>query len=559
MNLMRNNLRIIASIVSVIIGLSACVEEGGQFKSLYNIGETVVFNSTDFRADSLELRLISEKNEVLQPVSSLPFTFRLLPEMEGKTIGVYDKDSCLTFFRVAHEGALYSYDIEKSEYEGLPVYCLDGGMSPEFAVQKSLENLGGGISHTWKIGPGGGPAPVWSTFDFMERSIDKTISLYDELLGDNSVETVIIGTGTPLMSYLSAAEKAVFLPIQYLVSANSIAEIQTILEYSTKNTAPVYATLGYDASMKDVAVAWIKLLELPKQYIDFISRHNVKNVIVAGVGENAFGESFVRKVSSTGVEGEDYHDGSLYILYTQGGSEFDLKHIRSYITDYDESILEKGKMIADWESGVVQRQIDGVTASLASCENVDVWSLLAPKDMGAFYNFAMDVSMEFMQRNKALLQVSHYPSFVFNEYLISHPVYEMLMGYVPVLYWQFVPSKYTVDRMFSYGYDSAKKYFGRIPDDVYTRLNGRLFVDDMDVELKERGISNVVKRVSGVEELWDISDGMNAPCEEVAQDIVNNIGVSNYMDLVAKIKVLDIQDLVRLAGSVDGVEMRKWN
>lgn len=53
---------------------------------------------------------------------------------------------------------------------------------------------------------------------------------------------------------------------------------------------PSYATLGYDASMADVGVAWIKFLELPDVYLQFIENHQVKNVIFLGVGENVQSE-----------------------------------------------------------------------------------------------------------------------------------------------------------------------------------------------------------------------------------------------------------------------------
>ena len=58
-----------------------------------------------------------------------------------------------SYFRVVTPGMLTTYQIAKEEYKGLNVFMLDGGMSAEYAVQKSLANLTAGVSHTWRIGP----------------------------------------------------------------------------------------------------------------------------------------------------------------------------------------------------------------------------------------------------------------------------------------------------------------------------------------------------------------------------------------------------------------------
>lgn len=534
-----------------------------ELKSVYELGETFVMAEETGLADSVVLRSLSDEGNPLLATLSLPVDGVIPAEWEGKAVGVFnkypDKEEYVTFFRVAASGQLLSYVIEEEEYEGLPVFKLNGGMSPEFAVQKSLANLAAGVSQTWEIGPGGGPQPVWGTVDFLQRSIERTIGLYDSLLGaDTPVENVIIGTGIPVVSYLSAATKSVFLPIQYLVSVNSIKEIQGILDYEAKRQLPLYATLGYDASMADVGVAWIKLLDLPSAYKDFVVRHNVKNVIVAGVGQQAFGESFVRKYVDSGKEGEEYADGSLYILYTQGGSEEDLKHITSYITDYDEKLLDKGRMIADWESGVIDKQVDRIGNSIRKQTDAAVYSLLSPKDMGCFYNFALDLSLAFMQKNQQENPSMKLKGYVYNEYLIAQPMYEALTGMAPVLYWQFVPVSMTVNRMFTYGYSQASKFF---PDfdtkQPSVRLNGRLFVDDMKKELERRGIAQIDVRTKGIEEVWNLSDGLNAPCEEVADDIVNRIGVADFKKQVAVLKTLSMEDILKIASDVDGVDFQE--
>ncbi|MCS2824341.1 hypothetical protein NXW78_26700 [Bacteroides ovatus] len=60
---------------------------------------------------------------------------------------------------------------------------------------------------------------------------------------------MVVGTGIASVSYFATMMGAAYLPIHYLVSANSASEVQAILDYSNQNGYASYATLGYDGSM----------------------------------------------------------------------------------------------------------------------------------------------------------------------------------------------------------------------------------------------------------------------------------------------------------------------
>ena len=197
--------------------------------------------------------------------------------------------------------------------------------------------------------------------------------------------------------------------------------------------------------MDDVGVAWIKLLALPDEYRKFIIEHEVENVIIAGIGEDVKSESYSRKLSKTGVDGQEYADGSLYILYTQSGSEHDIKTISRNVVDYDTLSLEKGKDLADWESGVVNRQIDNISKGICEHTPAQVYSLIATHDMMDMYNLGANMGMYFMYKNREQTKVSVQGTYL-NEYLISQPLYELTQGYIPLLFWQFVPPVSTIDR-----------------------------------------------------------------------------------------------------------------
>lgn len=449
---------------------------------------------------------------------------------------------------------LTTYEIKKETYKGVDVFTLDGGMSAEYAVQKSLSNLTSAVSHTWEIGKGGGPAPVWGEHDFLIKSAQKTVDLYNKYLGSNQpIETVIISTGVPVVPYLSAVLDAVVLPFHFLVSVDSIKSVQSILEYSRANGYPSYATLGYDASMADVGVAWIKFLDVPDIYLRFIEEHKVKNVIFLGVGENVYSESFCRRVKGTGNPNKHYSDGSLYILYTQSGSDFDIQSISSNIRDYDPDKLEEGKMLADWESGIVQTQLNTFVEDIRTKTNAKAYSIISPKDMSDMYDLATDISLEYINKNNIDFQ-----GVMFNEYLISQPKYELLKGKVPLLYWQYTPASITVNRFYDYILPAAEVYF---PDtdinELSIHVNARIGKYEIIEELENRDFTNVTKRLDNVEEVWDLSDGINSPCEFIVEDIAEN--AESFKKEMNSLRPLKIEDLSRVISKIEGITFKKHN
>ena len=508
--------------VTFFIALLAGGEIGARVltdKFVYSQGEKVVF-TFDGKSEgkTIILKYLSKKGEpVLAEIGGEPFVWEVPSEFTPAAVGVYQKEegqlTYSSYFRVVIPGMLTTYQIAKEEYKGLNVFMLNGGMSAEYTVQKSLANLTAGVSHTWQIGPGGGPKPVWGTPDFLQQSVQHTVDLYNEYLGKSKkLKTVIIATGVPAVPYLSAAMEAPVLPLHFLVSVNSTKEVSSILEYSSQAGVPCYATLGYDASMDDVGVAWIKLLALPDEYRKFIIEHEVENVIIAGIGEDVKSESYCRKLNKTGVDGQEYADGSLYILYTQSGSEHDIKTISRNVVDYDTLSLEKGK-----------------------------------------YNLGANMGMYFMYKNREQTKVSVQGTYL-NEYLISQPLYELTQGYIPLLFWQFVPPVSTIDRIkrdIQKVVDVYEK--GILLENKTVHVNARIGKEELVQELKKRGFRFVTKRKDNVEELWNLSDGINSPCEEVVQNIVEQIGVKQYQTQCKNALYLNMGDLKLVTNNIPGL------
>ena len=465
----------------------------------------------------------------------------------------------VSFIRVIDDQVLTTYRVDREVYQELDVFLLSGGMSAEFGVQKTLASFANGISHSWQKGNGGGPKPVMMTPDFIPLSLKKTVDMYNEVLGENTpVKTVIIGTGVPSVSYLSNALKAPYLPIHFLGSANTAQEVQAVLDYSNDQGYPSYATLGYDGSMAGVGVAWIKLLDLPNEYKQFLIDHQVEEVILFGVGEKVIGESYARKVL-TANRTVEYGPRSLYIQYTQYGSAGDVAALSARIYDFKSLQLDNNRLIADWESGILDRQIDNFATSIGASTNAVPYSLSCTNDMIALYNLASNITVGLIKKNESVLGSPYVKGVAFNEYLVCQPLYELVTAYVPLLYWQFVPVESTISRAMNIVKPAIKKYYPAINfNSLKFFLNSGYKSAALKDELVENGIPASSITIRGDQIVWDLSDGMIAPSEVTASNIINDIGLNNFKTTLNAIKPLTIEEIEDVCKSTSGcVFLRK--
>jgi hypothetical protein len=468
-----------------------------------------------------------------------------------------DRRLAVSFFRVVDDTTLVTYDIRRSQYQGLEIFELTGGMSAEYAVQKSLATLGCGISHGWH-GRQGGPEPVLSTPDFLQRSLRRTVGLYNGLIGEKTkVKTVIIGPGVPSVPYLATTMSAVYLPIHFLVSANSEFEIQSIVDQANGAGYSAYAVFGYDGSMPGVGVAWIKLLDLPAEYKKFIEDHQVEDVILYGVGEKVIGETCAQRVLA-GKAAKAGDPGTVDILFTHYGSARDKKALADRIYDFDSLKLAEPRQIADWESGISSRQIAGFAASIKAATKARPCSITAEGDMIHLYDIAAGLAVKYIRKNEAALKPPYVKGVVFNEYLVSHPQYEIQAGLVPLLYWQFVPAKATVNRCFG----PLKQAVARDYPEVAARwqfqtcfMNSNYGREELKKELIAKGIdpAGIAIREPGGD-VWNPGNGMNAPCEKFAEAIVNGPGAATYRANMGALTPLTISEVQAICETIGGLK-----
>ena len=454
-----------------------------------------------------------------------------------------------SFFRVTTEPQLNSFDIETSDYHGMPVYSLNRGLSAEYSIEKATANLKCGISHSWALPL----TPVSSTPDFLSQSVRKTTAFYDNELGaDTSFETVVISTGIPSAVYLASTMKAPLLPLHFLVGAETVKEVKTILDRANANGYSTYATLGHDYSISTTAgVAWIKLLDIPDEYLEFITRHKVKNIVFLGYSGGSAGEVQARKVHDLK---EDFAPGSIYLMYFAGDQAPD--YLRQTIRDYDETKQDPMTTVADWESGILPSQIDNFTSSIKAKTQVgDITMVTSDSDI-ALWDLGSYLSLAFMSKNRASYNSQTILKGVsMNPYLIGHPFYELRMGYIPFLFWQGLNSGYHIDNRLNTVVKSAvKTYF---PQSNFEELNywvncthnfgGEGKGVEMLSSLQFKGFNNVRGNKYAIPETWKPSDGMNSSSEIRAKELIDKYSADQLREWGQNTKALTPGDLIDIS------------
>lgn len=480
-----------------------------------------------------------------------------------------------------------TFTIEHERYKGLPIFKLRGGMSAEYAVQKALANLAAGVSHSWYTqSPGRGPDPIYASPAFLEESARQTVAYYDDYLGrDRVYETVIISTGVATVPYLSRVTQAPVLPLHFLTSAGSVREVRAVLDRSAQSGTSAYAVLGYDASMPNLGVAWIKLIDLPQAYRDFLKRHQTRRVLIVGT-TGTFGETLARRTlhgpDAAPAGSAPITAGDVFLLYTSAsGLPFpqrmssaevfaspafagDLRQLEKRIADLHQVPLEDGfTRINDWESGVSQAQIDGLVADLHEIGIEATLVSVEPKvdEVLYLYDLSAHLMLEFYLKNEQQIRATHSDArlirgVALNPYMISQPFYESRMGYLPMLFWQGNDADFLVNhlrQLISACLHAAPG--GQKLDDLHYWINvthnfnffrypASAFVDRLRSTISNN--ISVELNPATVDEVWNLRDGVNASCEHVAEALLKSTSPADLQRWNASLQPLTVDDLKRV-------------
>ncbi|MCF7567979.1 hypothetical protein L3X37_06310 [Sabulilitoribacter arenilitoris] len=515
-----------------------------------NFNDNKIINESIVSSEEIEIPI----NESYQMAGKMVFT---IPQsLEKKSYAIHIKlkfedgtlkESYKTFFRVIDVNTLTTYKIDKEDYQGLPVFKLRGGLSAEYAIQKSAATFVSGISHSWTS-----PIEiVESTPDFLEHSINKTINFYDETIGTTTpVETVIISTGIPGVQYLARNMKGIVLPLHFLVASGTVKEAQTILEQANNSGYSVYGTIGHDFSITNTqSVGWIKLLDLPNQYKKFINDHQVKNVILLGHTGTNDGETEAQKVADTRNK---YEQGSLYLMRFQGDTSDG--YLKQILSDYNTTRLSSITKVADWEAGIISEQIDNFSTMLKAETRVSVTSVTA-NDGVHLWNLGTYTSLALAKKNQSIFEVGGpaIRGISTNQYLLGNPGYENYIRYVPFLYFAAFSTEFQYNNWLSTKIKSAvNSYF---PDIVFEDLTFWTNRADMDVLLRSKGLT---VRSSNYQEgqVWNLSNGINSLTEVRAEDILTTTTPLAYKNWSESLQYLDLDDIEDISNRFPEIKVK---
>lgn len=472
------------------------------------------------------------------------------------------------FFRIIKETDLITYRIDHSTHRGLDIYALHGGMSAECTVEKAAENLKPGIAHTWFINaPGSGPEHVLATPQFLQNSVKETVDFYNRSLGRNTVfETVIIGPGLETLPYMSHALKAPVLPLHFLVSSNTAKEIQSVLDYSNKHGYVSYATLGHDYSVP-FAVSWVKLLEMPEEYVRFLQQHKVKNIVFAGYAGSE-GENTAKKVVNNAAMPR-YSAGSLFILYPGGGSKADLNELQEKIVDFNNTPQQKDFIhIADWESGIIDEQITRFAKKAKEQAGIVNTRYITTADMIHLWDFATYISAAFIHKNKKVFTKDGglpVKGISLNPYFVTNAFYETYNRFIPLIYWQNNPEAATISRLLSVTRSVLTAYFPEVKiTDLACWINssnnfgGITKAGKMRDIIRTKGFNSIIENDYTKDDVWDPSDGMTAPVEiRVTQLADVKISAGDLIKWNNSLQQLSLEDLDEIGKKFPEILVKK--
>ncbi len=324
---------------------------------------------------------------------------------------------------------------------------LKGGMSSEICFAKYLAHKSKKVYSGWT------PKRIVCSDNVIEETLNQIVKAVKQ---DSIIEKMaLICPGILTVPYITELMNILYLPSQLLIPVNSIEKLKNILKNANEKNIKCYAEVGYDACMPECLVAWVKLLEIPKQYLDLFTYLGTKTVMTIGVntiGKAGLGENISRSYSETNDNAVDkISPRSIYFIYINEGygqeKKVDENFFTKLVPDLNLEYIKQERVhyIYDWESGIT-----------------NPYNLLEPfsgkkiifcaRDTLNLYDLSFKLSEEFIKLNGIKKK-----GFVFNPYFVNNPLYEAYYGYVAYSFWQFSKNIYShfLDLLGDYGWENT--------------------------------------------------------------------------------------------------------
>lgn len=257
-----------------------------------------------------------------------------------------------------------------------------------------------------------------------------------QILNSVHKKCAILSPGFLTVPYMVEFMNAVYLPTQFLVGIDNINNLRSMLAKTSSMGIKCYALVGYDACISNCLVAWIKLLEIPKQYLDLLSIMGISETICIGVYNGSkigLGENIARGYQIDGPLNEQ----NIYMMYINetysSTRDIDDQLFLKFLPDFDPKIVsDRSPHINDWESGFDNLPFfsENYTGNTHNFYANDTLPL---------YHISFELSKRF-----AFLNSIRIKGIVLNNYFINNPIHEISQGFLAVSYWQQNPDAVSI-------------------------------------------------------------------------------------------------------------------
>jgi hypothetical protein len=327
---------------------------------------------------------------------------------------------------------------------------VNGGMSAEIVFGKYVAAARYNVYKNWNnqiVNVDSNPNIIADTLQMIANIITSI-----ETSRETPSQGMLISPGFLSAPYMVELMDLIYLPSHILVGVNSIAPLERALDRAQAAGIDCYAVLGYDTVVPTCLVAWIKFRSIPPVFQQLIRDLHIRNVIAMGVWDAngvTSGESINR------AYGRNKNVFFTYVNEAYGRLEEDEQIFKYFLGEDAVSSILKPRLfnLGDWESS-----IDYLTQFLLPIEGMIITQAETPAPHHPIFNtrsgckkintvkcycffvdntvnlyhLATELAGLFMKRNNVSQK-----GVVLNPYIISNPLYEVMYGYLPIVYWQF--------------------------------------------------------------------------------------------------------------------------
>ncbi len=302
-----------------------------------------------------------------------------------------------------------------------------GGSGSELCVAKCIASLSATECTSWYIDPKTNESiPVYPTETFVQKSVTKVFDLYREMFtylsrcSNFSVTTCVIGAGSMVIPYLCHTMNALYLPSQFMLSYQTIQDVQTVIDCSDIPACAVASTTE--------KIAYIKLMQIPSLYKQLLKLFGITTVLFVNHTESEEAYFMITpQCKDTSLHWKcdhsfrDYNQGEIYLKNST------LEETK--LINLKQATSTTACMIPAAETAMGNKQIQQFAHAIHKQGKVTTMYQLQASSIQELNVFASGLMFRLHQKQNATEF-----TLVLNPYFSCHPWFEEVTCCVPICY-----------------------------------------------------------------------------------------------------------------------------